>query len=103
VALATAVSLELGLPFVIVRKEQKSYATTSQLEGELYAGERVAVLEDVVTTGTAVIQSAQALRRAGAVVQDAIVVIDREEGGAEALAAVGLQFWPLFRRSQLSL
>jgi orotate phosphoribosyltransferase len=103
VALATAVSLELGLPFVIVRKAQKSYATTSQLEGELYAGERVAVLEDVVTTGTAVIQSAQALRRAGAVVQDAIVVIDREEGGAEALAAEGLQFWPLFRRTQLAL
>ena len=103
VALATAVSLELGLPFVIVRKAQKAYATTSQIEGELYAGERIALLEDVVTTGTAVIQSAHALRHAGAVVQDAIVVIDREEGGAEALSAEGLQFWPLFRRSQLAL
>jgi orotate phosphoribosyltransferase len=103
VALATAVSLDLGLPFVIVRKAQKSYATTSQIEGELYPGERIAVLEDVVTTGTAAIQSARALRQAGAIVQDAIVVIDREEGGAEALAAEGLQFWPLFRRSQLGL
>ena len=65
---------------MIVRKAQKSYATTSQIEGELYPGERVAVLEDVVTTGSAAIQSARALRRAGAVVQDAIVVIDREEG-----------------------
>lgn len=103
VALATAVSLDLGLPFVIVRKAQKSYATSSQIEGELYPGERVAVIEDVVTTGTAAIQAARALRRAGAVVQDAIVVIDREEGGAEAMAAEGLQFWPLFRRGALSL
>jgi orotate phosphoribosyltransferase len=103
VALATAVSLDLGLPFVIVRKAQKAYATSAQIEGELYAGERVALLEDVVTTGTAVIQAARALRAAGAIVQDAIVVIDREEGGAEALAAEGLQFWPLFRRSQLGL
>ncbi|HET8645457.1 MAG TPA: orotate phosphoribosyltransferase [Vicinamibacteria bacterium] len=103
VALATAVSLDLGLPFVIVRKAQKGYATASQIEGELYPGERVAVLEDVVTTGTAAIQAARALRRAGAVVQDAIVVIDREEGGAEAMAAEGLQFWPLFRRGALGL
>ena len=65
--------------------------------------ERGAVLEDVVTTGSAAIPSARALRRAGAVVQDAIVVIDREEGAAEALAAEGLQFWALFRRSQLDL
>ena len=49
------------------------------------------------------IQSTRILRRAGAVVQDAVVVIDREEGGAEALAAEGLQFSPLFRRSQLDL
>ena len=103
VALATAVSLDLGLPFVIVRKAQKSYATSTQIEGELYPGERVAVLEDVVTTGTAAIEAARALRRAGAVVQDAIVVIDREEGGSEAMAAEGLQFWPLFRRSTLGL
>ena len=103
VALAAAVSLDLGLPFVIVRTAQKAYATTSQIEGELYPGERVAVIEDVVTTGSAVIQSTRILRRAGAVVQDAVVVIDREEGGAEALAAEGLQYWPLFRRAQLGL
>ncbi len=103
VALATAVSLDLGLPFVIVRKAQKTYATTSQIEGELYPGERVVVLEDVVTTGTEAIQSARALRRAGAVVQEVIAVIDREEGAAEALAAEGLQLWALFRRSQLGL
>ena len=66
-------------------------------------GQRVAVLEDVVTTGTAAIQAARALRGVGAVVQDAIVVIDREEGGAEAMAAEGLQFWPLFRRGALGL
>ena len=103
VALATAVSLDLGLPFVIVRKAQKTYATASQIEGELHAGERVAVLEDVVTTGTAAIESVRGLRQAGAVVQDVIAVIDREEGAAEALAAEGLRFLALFRRSQLSL
>jgi len=103
VALAAAVSLELDLPFVIVRKAQKEYGTTAKFEGELQAGERVTMIEDVVTSGGAALDSVRALREAGAVVEDVIAVVDREEGGAAALGAEGLRFDPLFRRTQLDL
>src|SRR5919202_2144032 len=51
VALTTAVSLETGLPFVIVKKQAKAYGTSRPVEGELYPGERVTIIEDVLTTG----------------------------------------------------
>ena len=72
VALATALSLEMGLPFVIVKKEQKSYATGNVVEGELFAGERVLLVEDVVTTGSQAIEAGIALRAAGATVSDVL-------------------------------
>ncbi len=103
VALVTAVSLALDLPFVIVRKAQKDYATSAQIEGELHPGERVTVLEDIVTSGGAALDSVRELRQAGAVVEDVIAVNDREEGGAEALRAEALRFQPLFRRTQLGV
>jgi orotate phosphoribosyltransferase len=103
VALATAVSLEMNLPFVIVRTSQKTYATTSQIEGELQPGERVAVIEDIVTSGGAALLAVSTLRQAGAVVEDVIAVIDREEGAAESFVAQEVRFQPLFRRSQLGV
>lgn len=103
VPLATAISLELGLPFIIVKKAQKGYATTKQVEGELYPGERVLVVEDVVTTGSQAIESGTILRRVSAVVTDVLVVIDREEGAAQNLAAEGYQLRTLFRRRDLGL
>ena len=103
VALATALSLEMGLPFVIVKKEQKSYATGNVVEGELFKGERVLLVEDVVTTGSQAIEAGIALRAAGATVSDVLVVIDREEGAQQMLAAAGYQLRALFRRSDLGI
>ncbi len=103
VALATAVSLETDIPFVIVKKKLKGYATGKQIEGELRPGERVVLIEDVVTTGSQAIESGAVLRQAGAVVTDVLAVIDREEGAAENLAAAGYLLRPLFRRSELGL
>lgn len=103
VAIAAAISLELGLPFVVVKKAQKGYATSKQVEGELYSGERVIVVEDVVTTGSQAIESGGILRRVGAQVTDVLVVIDREEGAAQNLAAEGYQLRALFRRRDLGL
>ena len=103
VALATALSLEMGLPFVIVKKEQKGYATGNVVEGELFAGERVLLVEDVVTTGSQAIEAGVALRAAGAVVSDVLVVIDREEGADQMLAAAGYQLRALFRRRDLGI
>jgi orotate phosphoribosyltransferase len=103
VALATAVSLETGLPFVIVKKEPKGYATSRLVEGELYPGERVAIIEDVLTTGAQAIRAAQQVVRAGAQVNAIIGVIDREQGGPENIAKAGFECKALFRRSELGL
>ena len=65
VALAAAASLESGLPFLIVRKEAKDYGTSNRLEGVFEPGERVCLVEDVVTTGGAALEAVQALREAG--------------------------------------
>ncbi len=103
VPLVTAISLDIGLPFVIVKKAGKGYATARQVEGELYPDERVVLVEDVVTTGSQAIESAAILRRMGVHVTDVLVVIDREEGAAENLAAKGYHLRALFRRSDLGL
>jgi orotate phosphoribosyltransferase len=103
VALATALSLEVGLPFVIARKAAKDYSTSRLVEGELYPGERVVVVEDVISTGAQAIQAARDVSQAGAQVLTIIGVIDREQGGPQNIAAAGYQFSALFRRGELGL
>jgi orotate phosphoribosyltransferase len=101
VALAAAASLESGLPFVIVRKEAKEYGTANRLEGPYEQGEHMCLVEDVVTSGGALLESVGALRAAGLVVQTAVCVVDREEGGADALARRAVRLRPIFRASEL--
>ena len=101
VALAAAASLESGLPFLIVRKAAKEYATGNRLEGPYEDGEQVCLVEDVVTSGGALLESVEALRAAGLVVRTAVCVVDREEGGADALARHAVRLWPLFRAGDL--
>jgi orotate phosphoribosyltransferase len=101
VALATAASLESGLPFLIVRKEAKEYGTANRLEGPYEEGECVCLVEDVVTSGGALLESVEALREAGLVVNTAVCVVDREEGGADALARHAVRLRPLFRAGEL--
>src|SRR5438093_5434930 len=69
VALAAAASLVSGLPFLIVRKAAKDYGTAKRVEGEYAAGETVCVVEDVVTSGGALLDSVEALREAGLIVE----------------------------------
>ncbi len=103
VPLAAAAALASGIPFLIVRKAAKDYATEGLIEGVFEAGERVLAIEDVVTTGGALIAAVEVLRAAGLTVERALCVLDREEGGGEALAALGVQLEPLFRRADLGL
>jgi orotate phosphoribosyltransferase len=103
VALAAAVALETGLPFVIVRKAAKAYSTERLIEGELAVGDRVVLIEDVVTSGAQAIAAAERLVEAGAVVDRILAVVDREEGGAAAMAGAGFELVPLFTRSQLGI
>ncbi len=101
VALATAASLQSGLPFVIVRKGAKDYGTAKRLEGAYSDGESVCLVEDVVTTGGAALEAVRALRDAGLRVSNAICVVDREEGGADAFARHAVRLRSLFRASEL--
>jgi orotate phosphoribosyltransferase len=102
VVLGAAASLASGLPFVIVRNEAKSYGTANRIEGVFEEGETVCLLEDVVTSGGAAAASIEALREVGLVCRTAVCVIDREEGGTDALARLAVRLWPLFRASDLA-
>jgi orotate phosphoribosyltransferase len=102
VPLATVLSQVTGLPAGFVRKQAKPYGTRRLAEGFDVAGYRLVVVEDVVTSGGAVVESCQALRAEGAEVAVAVCVIDREAGGPANLAEIGVQLRPLFTMSQLA-
>jgi orotate phosphoribosyltransferase len=101
IALAAAASLEGGLPFLIVRDAAKEHGTANRIEGLYEAGECVCLVEDVVTSAGAAVESVQALREAGLRVSTAICVVDREEGGVDELARHAVRLRPLFRASEL--
>ena len=101
VALAASASMAAGLPFIIVRGETKEYGTANRIEGPFEPGELVCLLEDVVTTGGALAEAVSALREGGLVVRNAVCVVDREEGGADVLARLGVRLRALFRATEL--
>ncbi len=101
VPLATALALETGIPYVMIRKEKKDHGTGKLIEGDLNPGDRVLVVEDVITTAGSSIKAIGTLREAGAEVRYVISVIDREGGGAENLTEAGVDFRPLVKASEL--
>jgi orotate phosphoribosyltransferase len=101
VALAASAAMASGLPFIIVRGETKEYGTANRIEGPFEQGDLVCLLEDVVTSGGALAEAVSALRAEGLVVRNAVCVVDREEGGADALARLGVRLRSLFRASEL--
>ena len=85
------------LDALIVRKEAKGHGTGAWLEGPLpAAGSRITVLEDVVTTGGSSLKAVKQLREAGYTVERVVTIVDRQEGGLEAMTAAGLELQSLF-------
>ena len=103
VAIVAAVSLACGKPFVIVRKGAKGYGTDKAMEGKAEPGQRVVMVEDVVTSGGAALMAADKLREAGLEVSTLICVVDREEGGRAQIEEKGLTFDPLFTLTSLGI
>jgi len=101
VPLVAATSVASGNPYVVARKQKKEYGTANLVEGRLEAGEEVIVVEDIATTGQSAVDAVEALRDAGAVVNRALVVVDREEGGRENLADHGVEMEALVTASEL--
>jgi orotate phosphoribosyltransferase len=101
VPLAAAASLSSGLPFIIVRRTAKQYGTGNRIEGELERGDRVCLIEDIVTSGGAAVDAIQALRDAEIECRSAVCVVDREEGGADELARRAVRLHALFGAGEL--
>ena len=103
VALAAAASMASGLPFLIVRSAAKDYGTSNRLEGVYEEGERVVVVEDVVTSGGAALDAVRSLRQAGMACETVVCVVNRDEGGAEAMAEAGVRLEHLLDAEALRL
>lgn len=101
VPLVTATSLATGLPYVIVRKQQKGYGTGNRIEGALPESGEVVVLEDIATTGTSALEAVEALRDEGVTVTRVLVVVDREEGAAETFEGTNVELEALLTASDL--
>lgn len=99
--IGVAVSLATGAPLIYPRKEVKQYGLGKGIEGVWKPGERVVVIEDLITSAGSLIQGAARLRDAGLVVEDAIVLIDREQGGMANLAAAGIRGHAVYRLSDV--
>jgi uridine monophosphate synthetase len=94
--IGVAVALETGRPLIYPRKEAKDYGTARLIEGEYKSGETVLLVDDLITRGTAKIESLKPLTDEGLIVKDVLVLIDREQGGAAELAARGVRLHAVF-------
>jgi orotate phosphoribosyltransferase len=101
IAVVTALGRHARLPCAFVRKRAKEYGTCRLAEGAEVAGRRVLIVEDVVTSGGQIAISTKELRHLGAHVDHALCVIDRQEGGAQALATDGITLRALLTRGAL--
>ncbi|MFC1559809.1 orotate phosphoribosyltransferase [Candidatus Margulisiibacteriota bacterium] len=103
IALATALSLEIKKPFIIVRKGEKGYGTGKIVEGEVSKGEKLVLVEDIMTSGKQAIAAADKLKHSGIEVILILGVIDREEGAREAALAAGYKFKSVFTKTELGI
>ncbi|HXF62413.1 MAG TPA: orotidine-5'-phosphate decarboxylase [Caldilineaceae bacterium] len=94
--IGVAVSLRTGIPLIYTRKEVKTHGLGKEIEGTFAPGERVVIVEDVMTSGGSILKTAEQLRAAGLVVEDVVVLIDREQGGVANLKAAGIQAHAVF-------
>lgn len=101
IPLATALSLETGLPVVFVRKEAKKYGTCKFAEGVDIHNKRLCVIEDVITTGGQVVESTKALRAEGAVINSVLCVILRDKNTPSKIKDLGLSLKPVFKMDEL--
>jgi orotate phosphoribosyltransferase len=101
VPIAVVLSQATGIPTLFVRKQAKTYGTCKLAEGGGVAGRKIVIVEDVVTTGGQIIESARQLQDMGGKIIRVTCVVDREQGGVENLAKHGFELKPLFTATEL--
>lgn len=101
IPIATALSLQTGLPVTFVRKEAKEYGTCKLAEGVSVKGRNVLVIEDVITTGGQVVLSVEELKKFGAIITNTICVIERDIKGKQNLSENGINLISLFTMGEL--
>jgi orotate phosphoribosyltransferase len=99
--IGTAVSLDMEIPLIYPRKTAKSYGTGKSIEGVWQVGQTAVVIDDLITSGDSILDAIASLKPAGLQVRDAVVLIDREQGGPETLAANGYQLHAVISLSHL--
>ena len=99
--IGTAVAIAADRPLIYPRKEVKEHGLGKLIEGAWEPGERVIVIEDLITSGGSTIKTAEVLRNAGLVVEDVVVLIDREQGGVANLAQAGIRTHSVFTLTQM--
>jgi uridine monophosphate synthetase len=93
--LSAVVAWKMGWPLIYARKEAKEHGTGQKIEGVFQPGQRVVLLEDVITSGGSILTAAETLRAEGLRVSDAVVLVDRKQGGVETLSHQGIHVHPV--------
>lgn len=99
IAIVTVLSQITGIPALFVRKEAKKYGTAKLAEGPDYQGKRLTIVEDVVTSGGQIVLSHQDLIEAGAICDQALCALDREQGGRDKLSEAGIHLHSVLTKS----
>ena len=99
--IATCLSLSQEIPMVLRRKEQKTWGMGKTIEGVFKTDDRCLIIEDLITSGSSILETVADLRTAGFTVTDAAFLIDREAGGMQALLEAGIQGHAVFTMTQL--
>jgi orotate phosphoribosyltransferase len=102
VPFASILSFRLRKPFLYIRKEAKSHGRERRVEGLLSPGEKILIVDDLITTGKSTGEAIEAIRSEGGLVEDAVVLIDREEGGAKHLKTMGVTLHAFMKISEIA-
>jgi orotate phosphoribosyltransferase len=99
--IGTAVALEMNRPLIYPRRQVKTYGTGKEIEGHWQVGETAVVLDDLITSGDSLLETITSMKASGLRVRDAVVLIDREQGGRESLLEQGYQLHSVLTLSHL--
>mgnify|MGYP005667336357 CR=1 FL=1 len=99
---ASTIAYLMNKPFIYIRQAKKLHGRERRVEGLLSPGDRVLLIDDLITTGSSLLKAAKAIVAEGGIVKDAVVLLDREEGGKERLSKEGISLRAVFKISEIA-